>query len=184
MFFEQLIENLSNGESNVFSNGSNQNFKATSERFNGIDTGFQVVKATGGKVTRRIAENTLLNGVQNLFVKKGLTEFGNDGLIEIANTEIEVMQSKLIANSVNPSMLSAIVKRYLKQLEVEFILTDLQVLEVLQTVCQSELNTAENIVRATEEQRDAAINSASKFNDAVIAERNAAAAALLNAASA
>lgn len=183
MTFEQLIENLQNGNSTVLSVGTEQKFKAVSERVEGKETGLQIVKAVGGRVNRKVAENTLLNGLQSLLVRKGFCEFGNDGLIDVVGTETTNLQTAFIEYGIEPRFLTAIVNRFLKQIDLQFVLTDLQNIAILQAVSSSELQTAKDIKRADENDLATAINLAAKFNDKVFAERAAAVEVLTKTAS-
>lgn len=182
MTFETLLNDLRNGNSTVYSVGTSQTFKAVNETIDGKETGLKLVKASGGRVQRKIAESILLNGIQSLLVRKGLVEFGNDAVIQFCQTSQMIdgktveftatdLQNKLINNGIEPRFVSAIVSRFLKAIETPMVLTDIQAVEVLQAVCTSEAETAQNVKRATEADRTKAVNEMTAWNDAVLAER-------------
>lgn len=171
MNFEQLIENLTSGNSFVFTTATDQKYKSVSERIDGKETGLKVVKASGGRVTRKVAENTLLNGLQSLLVRKGFAEFGNDGLVMFADTDTATLQTDLIKFGIEPRFLSAIVSRFLKQIDIQMILTDVQSVEILKSVAIAERTTADSALRVTDENHAEALADAEKWNNAANAER-------------
>lgn len=166
MTFETLLENLENGVSNVYTHSTDQAWKVADERVEGKETGRKIVRATGGRVVRKIAENALLQGVQGLFVRKGVTKFGNDAVIMIADSsdDLNTLQTDLIGSGIEPRFLSAIVKRFLKQLDVEMILTDMQNLQVIGAVCRCEVASAKSVKFATDSDRQTAQASADAYN--------------------
>lgn len=172
--FNDLIKSLESGNSTITSIGDSQKLRVVREKIDGKETGLVAIKSVGGKVSRKIAENTLLSGFQSLAVRKGLFEFGGEAVQWLAEMESPTdAQSELIAFAIEPRFLNSIVSRFLKQIGLVLITTDLQAIEILQAVCKSELETAKAIRPLSDEMREQVAKQVTAYNDAVIAEREA-----------
>lgn len=177
MEFTQLISDLKNGQSSIVTKATNQSFGLRDEKVKGNPTGLKIVSAIGGKVTRTIAEQGLLNGIQGL-TRKGCGRFGNENIVFFACNSPERVQAELVKRfNINGRIVSAIVNRYLKAINSTLNLTEIQCFEVLQAVSISELASAQSITLATKADEATANLDRDTYNDKIIAERQAAAAA-------
>ena len=133
MTYNELLESLKSGKSTVISVGSEQRMILTNETKDGKETGYIVTKAVGGKVTRKIAETTLLGGLQSLAVRKGWFEFGGQaveyiatfGQAELAQVEkLQGLQAEMISFGIEPRFVISIVTRFLKAINMQLVFTD------------------------------------------------------------
>lgn len=162
-------ENIFNGSLNVITSASAQGFKVVDEKVAKTLTGFKSVKATGGKVNFKVAEQILLGGFQSLAVRKGFATFGDEAIIKFASNEVEVLESDfLTVYKIDTMQLKAIVKRYLKAVgNADLMISERQAIEVIKSVCESVSEVAINNEKASEAAYAEAEAEAEVFNSKV-----------------